>query len=1213
MEKALNILIIEDSRADFLLIERHLRQQGLSVRCSRVDSLEELKDNLEKSAWNLVLSDYNVQKLDFSESFNFIRSHYPEMPVILVSGNIGEEQAVELLKMGVEDFILKDNLSRLAPAVERSLKKLENTRAWLAGEASMQASEYRFRSIFNSSPIAIGIGHRDDGKLVEVNSAWLQLYGFERDEVIGRTIAELNLYVRDEERNEVIRVINECGHILNHEIHLRKKSGDIILVQYSAEIIQLGEKAFLQTMTTDITERKHMEMELRKSEEMYRSLFANMLNGFAYCRLLFDSGIPQDFIYLSVNEAFEKQTGLKDVVGKKVTEVIPGIRETDPGIFEVYARVAMTGKPEQLEVYVEALEEWFWISVYSPAKEHFIAVFDVITERKRIETAREATLELLQICNLANNLQDLMQALMSFFQKITGCEAIGVRLRDGEDFPYYVTHGFDEEFVLAENFLCSYDQKGDVIRDHCGHPAIDCMCGNILCGRFDASKPFFTPRGSFWSSCTSELLATTTDADRQAKTRNRCNGEGYESVALVPLRYHNEIFGLFQFNDRKKGKFTQEKVAQLEELVAYVAIAFSKLKSDEALRESEQFSMQIINNAEEGIVVYDANLRFRGWNPYMERLSGLTAREVIGKKPLELFPFLKDEGGTERLKRILEGRSISSLEFPFHFSFNGYAGWISETLSPLKNAKGEITGVIGVMRDITARKQTEDTLRKLYAAVEQSPTIVMITDKNGIIEFVNPRFTQLTGFSFEEAIGRNPRIQKGDTPHEVFQDLWETITTGKVWEGDLRNKRKDGSLFWEHATISPIRDESGEITHYLAIKEDITERRNLEAQLRQSQKLEAIGTLAGGIAHDFNNILTAIVGYSTLLRMDKKLDNKSREYANNLLGLVERASHLTKGLLAFSRKQVMKPKQVNLNDIVITIIKLISRLIGESIAVETKLTASPLPIMADCGQIEQVLMNLATNARDAMPSGGTLSIATDMAILEPENQLLTNSSQPGNYALISVGDTGCGMDEATMARIFEPFFTTKGPEKGTGLGLSILYGIIKQHHGLVTVTSTPGTGTTFTILLPLTGMVGSGGSPTVSAPLPGVETVMLVEDDPSIRLVLSDVLRQFGYRVVEAPDGERALEIFRKNAGEISLVILDIIMPRKNGRETYEAMLKIKHDIHTLFISGYPTDVITQSEFLPPGAQFLQKPVSPMELLGSVRKILDGQPSEDAE
>jgi len=966
MQQTLNILVIEDNQSDFMLVERHLRQQSLQATCVRVDNFGDMACALDTGCWDLILTDYSIPSMDFHESFAYLKSRVPDLPIILVSGSVGEEQAVELLKMGVWDFVLKGNLTRLVPAIERSLRELKEREARLAAEGSMGESEYRFRSIFNKAPVAISISRRDDGKLIEVNDAWLALFGYERDEVLNLTTTEINVYARPDERNKIVGLISECGQVVNREVQLRRKNGEYLVVMYSAEIIELGGEFFLQVMMTDITAKK-------------------------------------------------------------------------------------------------------WN-----------------------EKAREATVELLRICTMADNLPALMQELMHYFQKVSGCEAIGVRLRDGDDFPYYVTRGFSEEFVLAEKSLCAYDLGGQLIKDSVGHPALECMCGNILCGRFDPSKSFFTARGSFWSSCTSELLAHTTDADRQAKTRNRCNSEGYESVALLPLRYKDETFGLFQFNDKEKGAFTPENVALYEGLVDYVSIALSKLKGDEELRASEQ------------------------------------------------------------------------------------------------------------------------ALRKLYVAVEQSPAVIVITDAQGRIEFVNPRFTQVTGYTSDEAIGQNPRVLRGDTNIEVHRELWATISAGRVWEGEFHNRRKDGTYFWEHATISPIRDASGEITHYMALKEDITEKRSLEQQLRQSQKMEAVGTLAGGIAHDFNNILTAIIGYSTLLQIEVKSSGKTQEYIDSLMALVERAANLTRGLLAFSRNQVMTPRMFNLNEVVTTITRLISRLIGENIVVETQLSAQPLSIMADCGQIEQVLMNLATNARDAMPAGGTLTIMTDTATLEPGNALLTDSCQPGTYALVSITDSGEGMDEATTARIFEPFFTTKEQGKGTGLGLSILYGIIKQHHGLVSVTSNPGRGTTFKVYLPFAApadetAVAKGAAPVIG----GAETILLAEDDPMIRKVLKDVLEQFGYGVLEAVDGEEAVQIYRANASAISLAILDMIMPRKNGKEAYTAMAEIAPGMKTLFFSGYPADVIAQRSLLPEGAEFLQKPVSPMDLLGRIRRVLDGAAEQD--
>jgi diguanylate cyclase (GGDEF)-like protein/PAS domain S-box-containing protein len=333
-----------------------------------------------------------------------------------------------------------------------------------------------------------------------------------------------------------------------------------------------------------------------------------------------------------------------------------------------------------------------------------------ITERKWAEEAREATVEMLRICNMAVSTRELMRHLTVFFQQFSGCEAVGVRLQEGRDFPYYETRGFSEEFLQAENSLCAVDQSGELQRDHVGHPACDCMCGNVICGRSDPSKPFFTNRGSFWSGDTSELLANTTEAGRQAKTRNRCNGEGYESVALIPLHLHDETFGLFQFNDRRKGRFTAEKIAQLENMVDYVAIALAKLRTEEALQESSQFNQQIINSAGEGVIVYDRDLRYQVWNPYMEKLMGMPASEILGRHPLEVFPSLHDLGLIERLELARAGKTPPPIEFPLSSIAGGFSGWCLDTSAPLRNTKGEIIGVIGTVQDISERKGYEQEL-----------------------------------------------------------------------------------------------------------------------------------------------------------------------------------------------------------------------------------------------------------------------------------------------------------------------------------------------------------------------------------------------------------------------------------------------------------------------------------------------------------------------
>jgi len=513
-------------------------------------------------------------------------------------------------------------------------------------------------------------------------------------------------------------------------------------------------------------------------------------------------------------------------------------------------------------------------------------------------------------------------------------------------------------------------------------------------------------------------------------------------------------------------------------------------------------------------------------------------------------------------------------------------------------------------RELCERQRAEEALResneRFRMIFEHSIDAIMLTRTDGTILAANPEACRIFGMNEQEicSAGRAGLVDMDDA--KVATLLEERKNTGRC-RGEITMIRGDGGRFPAEISSAVFFGRGGEQQASLVIR-DVTERKNLERQLLQSQKMEAVGTLAGGIAHDFNNIVTAMIGYCTLLQMEEQQDDKIPQYVDCLMALSERAANLTRGLLAFSRHQIMIPRLINLNDIVATITTLISRLVGERIIMETHLSADSLTLMADYGQIEQIMMNLATNAHDAMPDGGTLIISTDLVKLESGNPLLADSVPPGPYALLSVTDTGCGMDEATVARGFEPFFTTKEPGKGTGLGLSIIYGIVKQHHGFVKVASRPGFGSTFSIYLPLADAVEAVDQGKILQPVRGgTETILVVEDEPALRQVVSQILRHFGYRVLEAADGDEGTDIFRTHASEISLVILDTIMPKKHGKAVHEDIVRLEPKVRTLFVSGYPADIIANKGLLPAGVIFLPKPVSPMELLGTVRQLLDGK------
>ena len=673
-------------------------------------------------------------------------------------------------------------------------------------------------------------------------------------------------------------------------------------------------------------------------------------------------------------------------------------------------------------------------------------------------------------------------------------------------------------------------------------------------------------------------------------------------------------------------------------------------------------------------------------------------------------------------------------------------------------------------------------IRRLSMAVEQSPAAVVITGIDGSIEYVNPKFTRVTGYSLAEVLGENPRLLKsGKQPAEFYRDLWETIGRGEEWHGEFHNRKKNGELYWESASISPIRSPEGEVTHFVAVKEDITERKweegrilarqrmldevwkmrgpgdighlldglkdgletlgipfkgcginlvdisgdvpcvrayeldeqrewqnegseqtgellasiwrdgrpvyrrdlesedvhqeggqieekfgrvravldvpfshgtlavnsseanafsdndiasmqalaevlsegfrrlddlqNLEEkenQLRQSQKMEAIGQLAGGVAHDFNNLITIITGYCQLL--SKRFDPEDGAYQNiqEIYKSGERAATLVRQLLAFSRRQLLKPEVLDLNAVVADIDKMLRRLIGEDIELVCSAEAGLGKVEADPGQLEQVIVNLAVNARDAMPEGGKLTIETANVELDGDYADQHVEMPPGAYVLLAVSDNGMGMDGETRVRIFEPFFTTKEEGLGTGLGLSTVYGIVKQSNGFIWVYSEPGKGTTFKVYLPR--IEGDGAVPqTEIAPeekLEGTETILVVEDDDTVRELVQRIFHEYGHSVIEACNGEEGLQICAQQAGEIDLLLTDVVMPGMNGPELAEYVTSMKDGIKVLYMSGYADRAISHNGLVKEEIQFLQKPFTPDELLRKTRASLDDQGQE---
>lgn len=659
----------------------------------------------------------------------------------------------------------------------------------------------------------------------------------------------------------------------------------------------------------------------------------------------------------------------------------------------------------------------------------------------------------------------------------------------------------------------------------------------------------------------------------------------------------------------------------------------------------------------------------------------------------------------------------------------------------VKNSLGRLPLAVGraiqEKRARIERERTANQIRKLSLAIDQSPASVLITDTNGVIEYVNRTFERVTGHKAHDAVGRTPSILKsGQNPPEVYAELWKTIRAGRVWRGELVNRRRTGEMYWDSVSISPMYDSSGVMTNFLAIQEDVTERRQTEAalrereerfrqlaenmeevffildaqfretlyispayeqiwgrscqslyanprsflesvvaedqerllesvatiqrgvdpgktefriaqpggqtrwvlahavpirnhrgevyrisgvalditerrvleeQFRQAQKMEAVGRLAGGVAHDFNNLLTIIMSYTSMMLEDIGERDPRRADLEQVSKAASDAASLTRQLLAFSRQQVILPRLVVVEDVVRGMEKMLRRLLTENVELVTVLSAEPSTILIDPGQLDQVIMNLVVNATDAMPHGGRLTIETSAVDLDEAYAASHWPAIPGRFAMLAVTDTGLGMDEATRARIFEPFFTTKELGKGTGLGLATVYGIVKQSGGFIWVYSEPGQGATFKIYFPLAESNASSAEP-IATPVAvprGSETILLVEDAAAVRHAARSVLERYGYRVIEAANGSAALSAIAQHDTAIQLLLTDLVMPGMSGRQLAEQLAPRYPELRVLYMSGYTDDSVIRNGLLTADIPYLQKPFAPEVLVRKVREVLD--------
>lgn len=654
------------------------------------------------------------------------------------------------------------------------------------------------------------------------------------------------------------------------------------------------------------------------------------------------------------------------------------------------------------------------------------------------------------------------------------------------------------------------------------------------------------------------------------------------------------------------------------------------IRANEMLRESEERFRTLVEKANDGIAIYTSDGGLLFCNSKASEIMGYSVQELLNMK-------LSDYAHPEELSMLHERitRRINGLEVPDNYAtrvIRKDGSVISVDVSGARTIWNGETVDIVVIRDVTSRKIAElektraderlseseqnlkDAQEYLMALIDGVAEPIMVIGLDYKIMVMNKTARNFLGRDlapneeiFCHALSHRLDRPCSDSdghpcPLDIVKKTFKPVTIMHK-HFDLKGEERLVEIM-----ASPLFGKDGELTAVIESSRDITERKTLEDQLRHSQKLEAVGTLAGGVAHEFNNILTAIIGCGTLSQMRLEKNHPARMYIDQILASSKRAAGLTKSLLAFSRKQISNPRLTNLNDILKLVEKLLHRLIGEDVTLKTILSEEPLPMVVDSGQIEQILMNLMTNARDAMPSGGSIIISTETEEMGKEFLTKHGFGIPGRYALMTVSDTGTGMDEATRDKIFEPFFTTKGIGKGTGLGLSIVYGIVKQQQGFITVESALGKGTAFRIYLPLKeAETAETVEPTTAQARGGSETILVAEDDADVRNLTKDILGSFGYNVILAVDGADAVKKFKQDSDKIDLLLLDVVMPKKGGKEAYDEIRKIRPDIDVLFISGYAGDNLVRAKVVDQGLDLLQKPLSPEDLLKHVRTALDNR------